>query len=351
MRVRNQPVNMRQQLSRIAYAVSVGCKLNRLARRLNRHKLVILTYHRLYESEADVLENFDGQYVHVEHFAQQMRYLARHYHVLPLDECLAPHPGDLYRAAVTFDDGYASVYRYAYPVLRELRLPATVFVPTDFVQTRRPMWWDRLRLAVRKTTQQMVTVTCNDQQWALPLRTLHEKEAALRELATVLERVPEVVREELFTTLCPPQQLAEAATIPRNAPLDRAQIREMSAYGITFAGHGKSHKSFLTLSSEELWQEMRESKVVLEEWTGKKVTYLAYPYGDFDWRALELLPRAGYQGAVTTIDGLSHDENCFTLRRIAVGGPTTFPQFVAAVSGLRDVVGRVIRKQDRRLLP
>jgi peptidoglycan/xylan/chitin deacetylase (PgdA/CDA1 family) len=99
-----------------------------------------------------------------------------------------------------------------------------------------------------------------------------------------------------------------------------------------------------------LWQEVRESKAVLEEWTGTEVTYLAYPYGDFDWRALELLPRAGYQGAVTTIDGLSHDENRFTLRRIAVGGQTTFPQFVAAVNGLRDAVGQMIRTQDRRLL-
>jgi len=142
---------MRQQFSRIGYALSVGCQLNRLTRYLNRHKLVILTYHRLHAGEADALENFDGQYVHVKDFAQQMRYLARYYHVVPLAQCLQSRPGDPYRAVVTFDDAYASVYHYAYPVLRELQLPATVFVPTDFIQTCASRWWDRLRLAIRKT--------------------------------------------------------------------------------------------------------------------------------------------------------------------------------------------------------
>src|SRR2546428_3423540 len=105
----------RQTISRIAYAVGVGCGISHVTRQLCRHKTVILFYHRLHAGEADALENFDGQHVHVEHFAQQMRYLARHYHVLPLAECLAPHLGEAYRAAVTFDDGYASVYHYADP--------------------------------------------------------------------------------------------------------------------------------------------------------------------------------------------------------------------------------------------
>src|SRR5256885_192193 len=43
--------------------------------------------------------------------------------------------------AVTFDDGYRSVVELALPVLSRLRVPATLFVPTDFVGSERPMSW------------------------------------------------------------------------------------------------------------------------------------------------------------------------------------------------------------------
>src|SRR5262245_20585348 len=342
---------MRQQLSRIGYAVGVGCKLNRLMRYLNRHKLVILMYHRLHAGEADVLENFDGQYVHVKDFAQQMRYLARNYRVVSLEQCLEPVPGDPYRAVITFDDAYASIYQYAYPVLRELRLPATVFVPTDFIETGAPRWWDRLRLAIRKTDKQSVMVTYYDRHRVLPLTTDREKEAALRELAVTLRTVPAATRDDLFATLYPAWRCEEAAEITRNAPLTRPQMQEMAGCGIAFAAHGRSHTSFLTLTRAELWQEMYASKALLEQWLGQEVISLSYPYGDFDTRALELLPSAGYRTAVTTINGLSYNETRFALRRIAIGGQTTFAQFVAAVSGLRDLVAYVLRNQDGSLWP
>ena len=34
---------------------------------------------------------------------------------------------------MTFDDGYSSNYEIAYPILKELEIPATIFVVTDTV--------------------------------------------------------------------------------------------------------------------------------------------------------------------------------------------------------------------------
>jgi peptidoglycan/xylan/chitin deacetylase (PgdA/CDA1 family) len=45
-------------------------------------------------------------------------------------------------AAVTFDDGYESVYTNALPVLRELDIPATVFVSTAFLDKGEPFPFD-----------------------------------------------------------------------------------------------------------------------------------------------------------------------------------------------------------------
>jgi peptidoglycan/xylan/chitin deacetylase (PgdA/CDA1 family) len=72
--------------------------------------------------------------------------LARGYRPWPLHQALQ------YRAAgkpipprtfvVTFDDGYQCVYRNAWPILRELSIPATVFMVTSYLDADGPMSCD-----------------------------------------------------------------------------------------------------------------------------------------------------------------------------------------------------------------
>lgn len=46
---------------------------------------------------------------------------------------------------ITFDDGWKSTYDYAFPILKERGLPATVFVYTDFVSAPAGLTWDQLK--------------------------------------------------------------------------------------------------------------------------------------------------------------------------------------------------------------
>ena len=76
-----------------------------------------------------------------ERFEQQLRTLVgRGYRGATFAQAATspPHPRTL---AVTFDDGMRSVLERACPVLAELGLPGTVFVPTDLVGSAGPMRW------------------------------------------------------------------------------------------------------------------------------------------------------------------------------------------------------------------
>lgn len=42
---------------------------------------------------------------------------------------------------ITFDDGYRDNYTLAYPLLKRLEVPFTVYVSTGFIDNRLPMWW------------------------------------------------------------------------------------------------------------------------------------------------------------------------------------------------------------------
>lgn len=333
-------MSVRQTLSQAAYAICAGAGVSSMLRWVNQHKLLILMYHQIHQGEVDPVENFDGLSVALDDFVRQMRYLARYYQVVPLEQCLQETPSaSTFRAVIAFDDAYASFYHLAYPVLRALGLPATVFVPTDFIEGRMQMWWDRLRQIVTRTREHMLAVSYNGQRRVFPVGSQEEKKHTLQTLGAELRFLPVDARTDVLATLQTELMIGELLVGDRHAPLSLTQMRDMVAHGVTFASHGKSHRSFPTLSTEELRREITESKMVLEQWLERPVTWLSYPFGDFDERAVTLLPRVGYAGAVTTIDGLNNGDGRFVLRRIAVGGQTTFPQFIGATSGVREATG------------
>ena len=83
-------------------------------------------------------------------FAAQLDWLARnHYTVLRLSQLAdfleGRQPLPARSVVITIDDGYESVYRHAYPLLKKHRFPATLFVYTDFVGIGDGLDWAQLQ--------------------------------------------------------------------------------------------------------------------------------------------------------------------------------------------------------------
>jgi peptidoglycan/xylan/chitin deacetylase (PgdA/CDA1 family) len=83
-------------------------------------------------------------------FEEQMRYLKREgYHVITLKQFLefTSLKQQLPRKTVvlTFDDGWKSFKEFAYPILKELGYPATLFIYTDFIGARIALSWADLK--------------------------------------------------------------------------------------------------------------------------------------------------------------------------------------------------------------
>ncbi len=105
----------------------------------------ILMYHRVCPNPRD---RFTPTYsVTPERFGKQLDWLLKHdYKAWPLDRLLqaraAGETVDDRIFAVTFDDGYENNYLYALPILEELRVPATVFIATAFLDSNQPYPFD-----------------------------------------------------------------------------------------------------------------------------------------------------------------------------------------------------------------
>lgn len=86
------------------------------------------------------------------------------------------------------------------------------------------------------------------------------------------------------------------------------QVKEMADAGVDIQSHSYSHP-FLTRRRHEtlddraysawLDRELVQSKKLLEKETGHTVSFLAYPYGDFDHYLTAAVANAGYSAALT----------------------------------------------------
>jgi peptidoglycan/xylan/chitin deacetylase (PgdA/CDA1 family) len=117
-------VKTKQKIKRSIAGVS-GLLGRDSARRLS----VILNYHSVHPTHETSTRPED--------FLQQMEYLKAHFNVISLSDFYRMRTAgrDLpaHIAMVTFDDGYRDNYDHAFPVLRRLDLPATIFLTTGFV--------------------------------------------------------------------------------------------------------------------------------------------------------------------------------------------------------------------------
>jgi peptidoglycan/xylan/chitin deacetylase (PgdA/CDA1 family) len=128
---------------RIAGRVAVG--LNALLGDRAHGAVGILTYHRIAAQVRGVpppLHNVTPQ-----RFREQVRGLLRRgFHVWPLrrilDDAIAGRELPPRTIAITFDDGFETVFTRAWPILRELQVPATVFINTAYLDSIDPFPFD-----------------------------------------------------------------------------------------------------------------------------------------------------------------------------------------------------------------
>ncbi len=108
------------------------------------------------------------------------------------------------------------------------------------------------------------------------------------------------------------------------------QLQEISASGIECGGHTHSHPQLDTLSSAQVIHEIIQSKKVLEEHLGQKVTSFAYPFGYYIANVRKQVQEAGYTSACAVKHAMSSEmTDPFTLARLMIKSDTTVDAFAA----------------------
>ena len=151
----------------------------------------ILAYHRFGQRESKME-------VSVADFAAQLNYLAQNdYRVVRLqdlqDFLAGRQPLPKRAVVITVDDGYASTYKYAFPLLKQHGFPATVFVYTDFIGASDALTWPQMREMVASG---LIDIQAHSKTHAnLSYRLPGESDERYRERLDAEARVPRDVLE------------------------------------------------------------------------------------------------------------------------------------------------------------
>jgi peptidoglycan/xylan/chitin deacetylase (PgdA/CDA1 family) len=202
-------------------------------------RVVTLCYHSIHPTK-------EFSSTDPETFDLHLDWLKRNCEVIPFRRVWeATHRRNSSRPAValTFDDGYADNFDYAFPLLAKHDLSATFFLTTGLVD-KTPAVLERFRMLRRST----------------------------------------------------------AADI---RPLEWSQIREMARSGMEFGAHTCTHPNLARLHGNALQQELAESKQIIEQRLGQEMDSMAYPFGKpgefYTAETVEAVRRAGYRHAAAVL--------------------------------------------------
>jgi peptidoglycan/xylan/chitin deacetylase (PgdA/CDA1 family) len=199
--------------------------------------VLVLCYHAVSDDWPATLA------VTTERLEQQLALLARRgYRGMTFTDAVTrPAPGKV--LAVTFDDGYRSVFERAFPVLERLGLPGTVFVPTGLIGAEGPMAWPGI------------------DHW---LDSAYEDELT---------------------------------------PMSWDELGQLADVGWEVGSHTCTHRRLTSLDQPALESELRDSRRECEKRMGSRCRSLSYPYGIVDPRVAEETRKAGYEAAATLPHG------------------------------------------------
>lgn len=323
-----------------------------LIRWMTRRKLRILCYHGLWYGGQP--QYGDCLYMDPKRFEERMRWLAGSgYPILPLDEAIRRlGDGSLPDNAVviTIDDGWYSTYRGMVPVLKELSLPATLYVTTYYVTRGGPVLnvlLDYMVTQAAPATLRYETLLPGQIAPTFAPDSQQGRAFVAEKLAAETDSLPDLqARLDHVRTIAGKLDV-DLDAILRARLFDlmtEEEVRAARAAGIDIQLHTHTHRMH-QLQPERVAAEIKENRAQLArilECDPEELRHFCFPSGVYSEAVFDALRSSGVESATTTESGLvgAGDER-MRLSRILDCQSMTKIELDARLSGAWDLLSTI----------
>lgn len=294
---------------------------------------LILMYHRIIPFREAEHGLQAGMYVEPETFSMHVQYLKNEFSVIPFSE--APSFTNDVNLKInnkpicilTFDDGWLDFYKYAYPILVENNVPATVFLPTKYIGTKNRFWTDIIAGYIVNVSKKQ---SVNSNSSNVVINKLNNISGDVNQKIEKAISMLKDFREDRIEEI-----INEISDIPRfdrdrkeRVFLNWDEAREMFASKlVTFGSHTDSHRILVHLTNNEIEEELQTSKsrLLLERVVNPSFIPFCYPNGNHDENIVRKVVDAGYHVATTTKNGWNYPKSSnYDLNRVALHQDMSF---------------------------
>ena len=248
---------------------------------IQRNRISILLFHDISKSTA----------------IQTFKYLSENYNIIDLNDFIqALEKKDFSKIPpkaliITFDDAHIGNYKIL-PVIKELKIPITIFLCASIINTNRHFWWtfkDSSELKYKSNKDRLEILSKDGFK--------QEKEF----------------------------DIAQA--------LQKEQIEEMKYY-INMQSHTLFHPILPKCSFNEAKKEIFKSKEILENEYNLNINAISYPNGDYSDRDINFSKDAGYKCGITVDYGFNTQHtDVYKLKRLSVNDTDNIDELIVKASG------------------
>lgn len=313
-------------MQNLAYRAGV---IDFTARLLRTDGAIILMYHSV-ANQKQAAHIDPRNHVPPDIFEAQINYLLQNRTVVSLPDllCCMQQGNPLNRKAVviTFDDGYLDNLTIAAPILERHGLPATLFLPTGYIDRGETQWVDQVYTAFKFRGR-------NTLIWgAGPVNEYHlditdQYSTGYMAVCSSLLIASPSRRRMLLTNLY--RQLHPSTTPPR-LTMTWEDVRNLVTHYNCFeiGAHSCEHTAMPTLDCQNAQQELQACTRRIEEKLGNRPRYFSSPYGRSTQEVRQLVAKAGFEasfGGTTTGPIINKSTDPYALPRVEA--PCTMANF------------------------
>ncbi|KZY61038.1 hypothetical protein A3742_03100 [Oleiphilus sp. HI0071] len=294
-------------------------------------KLIILMYHRVLPKQDPRLATEEpGMYVTPETLDMHLSELSKIAQLVHIEEWLELAKTDalenkLY-CAITFDDGWADNYEFAFPLLKKHQAPACIFLATDYIGTDTTFWPERLAAELNDYTKNNATKLKLDAFFSElgeeidTTKLNNQNRDYISYLIQIAKQKPDDEIKSFLDALPKRKASSKDKAKYQTEMLNWEEVKEMQEAGVQFGGHTRSHLRLNNQASpDRLENEIIGCADDIKQNIGTTPTLFCYPNGDTSQNALDLVA-SRYAAAVTTQTGINeaYTAQAHLLKRVGV---------------------------------
>jgi len=239
----------------------------------------ILLFHRV----DDYYDPFT-QPINRNNFIKIIKMLKKKYTILSLDKLMFKNDLNKNYCSVVFDDAGLDFYNNAWPILTYYKIPTTLFIPTQNVDKLTLDWSMKFYDLILNSEVNHIKFKISNNLYPILLNESKHIKNIIKYHDTYIEN------SELPLGKTVNKYINKSYKNKRIhfGVLSWDIIKELSKQGLDIQSHCYGHKNLKLLNTDEIEYELFTSYKSIQSSLGQKIYGVAYPYGKYNCKVVEL---------------------------------------------------------------